>query len=98
MTHQVKMEIIALREKIFFEAIDIPQDSRLLITNFQKHCRGLANANENEINKNFKEMQSVVRDKEYLQEQIILANDRLEKLEETTGTYGLYYRALLQDK
>ena len=94
MTHQLKMEMITIKERFFFETNDIPQDSQTLIANFKKKVKSLNNAFDNETNKAFYELQTVITDKLYLEEQINVAKEKIKKLEDTTGSYGQYYKAL----
>jgi BMFP domain-containing protein YqiC len=94
MAHQLKMELIILRETAFFETNDIPQDSQVLIDGFKKRVKTQNEVYENETNKAFHDLQEIVRENFDLEEKIGQAREKLENLENTTGSYGLYYEAL----
>lgn len=98
MTHQLKMEIISLRERVFFESIDIPQDSQLVLRNFHKKCKSAYLQCEIENKENFFYLQNLLREKLQLEQEISVAKEKIEKLEEITGSYGLYYKALVEKK
>lgn len=98
MTHQLRMEIISLRERVFFESIDIPQDLQLLLRNFQKKCKKTYLQCETENRENFFYLQNLLREKLQLEQEIGSAKEKIEELEGITGSYGLYYKALVEKK
>lgn len=89
MTHQLKMELIILREKLLFETDDMPQDSQILLTNFKKISKKKNNMFEKETYICFKELESIIYDNLKIQEEIVMAKNKMEILENTTGSYGL---------
>lgn len=95
MSHQLKMEMITLRERAFFETNDIPQDSQTLIESLSKRLKSQCEFYEGETYKATRELQEIRREKMDLEEKIINALEKLEALETTTGSYGLYYSALM---